>query len=255
MHHGETGIGWAIVGVERDGVLKHFSTALQVRLRQTRQVLAPAQVILIRGGAGLWPQHGLLFVLAKDVAAQGSGYAFGDFVLDGKDVVEFAIETARPPVKAGSDFNELNGDAQAVVGFANAAFEQSAYAEMTADCTDVSAGRPKLKRSGARGHAQAVDLGQGVDDFLGKTFAEVVLIAGGTHIRKGKNGDGGDVRSWHRTDGCDLRWGSGSLSDETISDTWHGLNVLRFGGVLSQGLTHCRNVAIEVIFFNSGLWP
>src|SRR5229473_3622747 len=153
VHNGETGIGWAIVGVERDGVLKHFSTALQVRLRQTRQVLASAQVILIRGGPGLRPQHGLFFVLAKDVAAQGSGYAFGDFVLDRENVVELAIETARPTVEAGSDLDELNGDAQTVVGFANAALEQSAYTEMTADCTNVSAGRPKLKGSGARGHA------------------------------------------------------------------------------------------------------
>jgi hypothetical protein len=111
--------------------------------------LASAQVILIRGGAGLRPQHGLLFVLAKDIAAQGSGHAFGDFVLDRENVVELAIETARPTVEAGSDLDELNSDAQTVIGFANAAFEQSAYTEMTADDANVSASGPKLKRSSA----------------------------------------------------------------------------------------------------------
>src|SRR5258708_20351204 len=57
MHHGETGIGRAIAGVERDGVLKHFSTALQVRLGQTRQALAPPQGILIPSRTRLPPHH------------------------------------------------------------------------------------------------------------------------------------------------------------------------------------------------------
>ena len=56
----------------------------------------------------------------------------------------------------------------------------------------------KLKRRGPRRDAKAVDVRERVDQFLGETFAEVVLVAAGTHVRERKNSDGGDVVRWRR---------------------------------------------------------
>ena len=54
--------------------------------------LPPSQVVLVGGGAGLRPLQGLTFTVAEHVAPKQCGDAFGDFVLNRKDVVERAIE-------------------------------------------------------------------------------------------------------------------------------------------------------------------
>ena len=147
------------MGVEGDGLFKHFAAALQVWLGQAGQVLPPAEVVFVCSGAGLRAKHRLFFELAKNVAAQGSSHTFSDFVLNGEDVVKLAIEAAGPAMKAGCDFDQLDGDAEAIVHFSDTAFEQSADAQLLTYGANIGAGRTKLKRSGARSDAQAVHLG------------------------------------------------------------------------------------------------
>jgi hypothetical protein len=54
-------------------------------------------------------------------------------VLRGEDVGEIAIEALGPDVPAALGIDELRGDAHAVAGFADRAFEHEAHAQVAPD--------------------------------------------------------------------------------------------------------------------------
>lgn len=56
-----------------------------------------------------------------------------NFILDGEDVGQVAIEALRPDVGAVGGGDQLGRDAHAGAGFAHAAFEQELDAEFLAD--------------------------------------------------------------------------------------------------------------------------
>ena len=62
---------------------------------------------------------------------------FGDFVLHRKDVGEIAIVTLGPDMLAALGLNTLRGDANAIAGFAQAAFEHIAHTKFAADLLHV----------------------------------------------------------------------------------------------------------------------
>ena len=86
-------------------------------------------------------------------------------------------------------FNELHSDAQAIVGLADAAFEQRLHVELLSHGADVLALAAKLKGRRACGHAQAIDVRQRVDELVGQTFAEVLLVVIRTHVRERQHRD------------------------------------------------------------------
>jgi len=63
-------------------------------------------------------------------------------------------------VKAGGHFDELDGDAQVIAGFSNAAFEQCSNTELLADRANVRPGVAKLKRSGPSRYPQAINVAE-----------------------------------------------------------------------------------------------
>ena len=54
-------------------------------------------------------------------------------VLDGEDVGQLAVVALGPQMAAARGVDELRGDAHAVAGLADAAFEHEAHAELAAD--------------------------------------------------------------------------------------------------------------------------
>ena len=95
----------------------------------------------------------------------------------------------RPAVVATRHFDELHSNPQAIVGLADAAFEQRLHVELLSDDADVLAFSGKPKGRGARGHAQAIDVRQRVDELVGQTFAEVLLVVTRTHVREWQHRD------------------------------------------------------------------
>ena len=93
---------------------------------------------------------------------------------------------------AARHFDELHRHPQAIVGLANAALEQRLHVELFANGPDVLAFAAELKGRGARGHAQAIDLGECVDELLGQAFTEVFLVVARTHVRERQNRNRGD---------------------------------------------------------------
>src|SRR5882762_6743024 len=83
---------------------------------------------IIRGRLG----DGLLF-LRQQLDLQLLDNGMGDFVLDGKDVGEIAIETFRPNVTAIVGANELAGDAHARSCFSHASFKYKTDPEFLSD--------------------------------------------------------------------------------------------------------------------------
>src|SRR5215831_9459286 len=60
----------------------------------------------------------------------GADNAAGDLVLNGKDVLKRTVVALGPDVMAARSVDKLRGDANAIAGFAHAAFKHVAHAEM-----------------------------------------------------------------------------------------------------------------------------
>ena len=106
----------------------------------------------------------------------------GDLVLDLEDVLETPVETLRPQVRAVPHIDELGSDAQPVAGLAHAPLDDGPDVQSTADLTHVLILALEGEGRGPRHHAQALHLGQGVDDLLGNTVAEELLLGIGRQI-------------------------------------------------------------------------
>ena len=85
---------------------------------------------------------------------------------------------------AARHFDELHRHAQTVVGLADAAFEERLHIELCSNGLDVLAFAAELKRRRTRGHAQAIDVRECVDELLGEAFTEVLLVVIRTHVRE-----------------------------------------------------------------------
>src|SRR5215469_17396039 len=77
-----------------------------------------------------WLPHRPLALGLIDRRGGGDCHCVGDLVLDREDVSEITVVTLGPDVLAILGLDQLRGDADAVAGFAQAAFEDIANAEL-----------------------------------------------------------------------------------------------------------------------------
>ncbi len=180
-------------GIELDRAPEQPRALLQVGLRVERNELPGPEVGLVGVDPRLGPHERPLLAVGQGAAPQRGGHALRDLVLDGEDVAERAVEALRPPVVAGRDLDELDGHPQPVSRLADAALEQRAHAEVTAHGADVGPRPAELEGRGPGGHAEPLDLGEGVDQLLREALAKVVLVPPGAHVRKREDRDGRDV--------------------------------------------------------------
>ena len=90
----------------------------------------------------------------------------GDLVLQVEDVLERAVESVGPEMRAGLGFDQLAGDARRVAGLAHAALEHIAHAEFAPDLLDVDRLALVDEARIARDHEQPVDARKPGDDVL-----------------------------------------------------------------------------------------
>jgi hypothetical protein len=74
-----------------------------------------------------------LFELWRDRADNACGH----LVLEIENVLQAAVETIRPQMRAGRRIDQLPGDAHLVSRFSNAAFKHVAYAKLATDLLDI----------------------------------------------------------------------------------------------------------------------
>ncbi len=113
----------------------------------------------------------------------------GDFVLDGENVGQVAIEALRPDVGAVAAGDQLGRDAYAWTGFAHAAFEQELDAEFLADVLHLHRATLVGERGVARDDGEARDLREISDDVLGDAVAEILLLRVAAHIGEWQDRD------------------------------------------------------------------
>ena len=111
------------------------------------------------------------------------------FVLSREDVGQITIEPVGPEVPAARGVDELCGDAYAIAGLADAAFQHEPHAQLVADLLHL--GRLALEGEGGvpSDHEQAGDFRQIGDQILGHAIAEILLLDVAAHVGERQYGD------------------------------------------------------------------
>ena len=134
-----------------------------------------------------------------DARRDRAGDLVGHLVLDGEDVLEAAIVALGPDVMPIGCVDELRGDANAVPGFAHAAFEHVAHAKFAADLAHVDRLALVGERRVARDDEQPARSRQRRDDILGDAVGEILLLRIAAHVLEGQHRDrrlGRKRRAW-----------------------------------------------------------
>src|SRR6516225_10025599 len=101
---------------------------------------------------------------------------FGDFVLNRKNVFQFAIVALGPQIVTVRGVDKLRSDPEPLAGAANASFEDSFDVELTSDLPDVQFAAAEAKRRSAGSHTKAAKSSQCIDQFFSQPVAEIVLF-------------------------------------------------------------------------------
>jgi hypothetical protein len=105
-----------------------------------------------------------------------------DLVLHREDVGEVAVVALGPDVVAGLRLDQLSGNADAVAGFAQAAFEDIAHTQFAPDLLHIDGAALVGEAGIARDHEQRGIARKRGDDILGDTVSEEFLLGIARHI-------------------------------------------------------------------------
>ena len=120
---------------------------------------------------------------------QCAGDCRGDLVLDREHIGELPIVPFRPEVAAIDCGDELGHDPNAIASLSDAAFEHGRHAEGHRDLAHVFMPAFEGERRRACDHLQVRDLGQEIDDLLGKAVTEVIVLLVAAHVLEREHGD------------------------------------------------------------------
>ena len=100
----------------------------------------------------------------------------------------------------------MRGDADAVAGFAHAAFKHVAHAEFAPDLLHIDRVPLVGKGAVARDDEEPSDLGQRGDDLLHRAVGEILLLWVAADVLERQHRDRGLVGQWQSGDGKGYRW-------------------------------------------------
>src|SRR6185436_20223595 len=93
--------------------------------------------------------------------------------------------------------------------------------------------------------SQAINASKGVDEFLGQSIAEKVLIACRTHVSEWQDGNGGNLRCLRSRVGGFFIGRFRELSDELIPASMASLNKTRLLGIVRERSPQLLNTRRE----------
>src|SRR5205814_8033712 len=73
----------------------------------------------------------------QDARCDGAYNAVGDLILNRENVFYCTVVSLGPQMTSCARLNQLSGDAEAIAGFSDAAFEDVTHAELAADLFDI----------------------------------------------------------------------------------------------------------------------
>ena len=126
----------------------------------------------------------------RSVTFSFSAMAAGDLVLNREDVSHFAIVPLGPEMVAVGDVDELCGDANPPAGAPHATLEHRGDVELLTDAAEIEVLALEGEGRCPRRHAQAGQLGQGVDDLLGDAIGEILVLGVAADVGEGQHGNG-----------------------------------------------------------------
>jgi hypothetical protein len=121
---------------------------------------------------------------------QGTQYPVGDLILDQEDVLELPVVGLRPEMASTFRLDQLGGNAHPVARLADAAFEHVGYVEHLSDLADVAILALERKGRRARDHLEVGLLDEFIQDLLGDSLAEVVVVSIPRHVHESQHRDG-----------------------------------------------------------------
>ncbi len=130
-------------------------------------------------------------MVGEELQLQRVGDLFGDACLNFQNIRCRAVVGLRPKVRLVANTDQLCGDAKALAGAPDAAFQDKFDAKLRANFRDVFLGAFVAHHRGAGNHTQFVGIGaaQPGDHFLGQTVSEVFVFDGDARkIVERKNG-------------------------------------------------------------------
>jgi hypothetical protein len=105
-------------------------------------------------------------------------------VLQLEDVLQRAVETAGPEMRAGQGIDQLPGDAHLPPGLAHRAFEHITDAKLARDLLHID-GLPFVGEARIAGdHEEPADAREGRNDLLDHAVGEIFLLGVAAHIGK-----------------------------------------------------------------------
>jgi len=110
-------------------------------------------------------------------------------VLDRKDALELAIVALRPQVIPVRHADQLREDPELIALSAHAPFQDGGDVQLRADLPDVEVLALEEECGGAGDDANALDVGERVDDLLGHAVGEVLVLLVAAQVREGQHHD------------------------------------------------------------------
>lgn len=143
-------------------------------------------------------QDGLL--LPEQPHPEGSGDGTGDLVLNGEHVLRIPVVGVGPEEIPVGHVDQLGREPESPAGAPDAALEHGADLEPSSDRPDVFQLALECEGRCPGHHMQPADLRQRIDQLVGHSIGEVLVLGVGTQVGEGEHRDGllGRRRSGHR---------------------------------------------------------
>src|SRR6185295_3745972 len=160
--------------IDLDGALQGFLDPRQRFRRRFEPVVSSFQVCVVGAKVGrLTPERpGRRGKPGPESPSDG----LRDLILYREDVRGLAVVALGPEVKPIGDLDQLRGDSDAVTRPANTSFENMPDVEPPADLSEFDVLSAEEERGRAAGDLQTRCLGQDIDDLLGQTVAEELVL-------------------------------------------------------------------------------
>ena len=124
-----------------------------------------------------------------DSRLNAADHAFGNFVLDGEDVIKRPIVALCPEVITGLRLDELPGDPYAVAVFSDAALKYITYTELASNLAHIHVAPFVAEARVARDHEKPFQPRETGEDVFDDPISEVFLFRIAAHVEEGEDGD------------------------------------------------------------------
>ena len=132
----------------------------------------------------------LIALVTRQPDFERAHYRSGDFILDGKHILDLPLVGFGPKMKATFHVNKLCRYTEFIPCLPETSLKDSVDAELLTDFANILCLSFEHKGGSASRHAQSFEFGESVDELFGHPIAEKFILFISTHVDKGQDGNG-----------------------------------------------------------------